>query len=203
MTENTTADPHASRREQILTAAGQCIRVLGFDRVRLRDVSTESGASIGLIQHYFETRDGLLEEAVAHQSDQLIERLIARSTDLHGWRRLEALFDEIYGIPDLGEHATLWVALAGAAMRHPELLPRHHRIHLAWRQLVGEAVRESVELGEIEPIDDIDHRIACLLAFFDGYEFQVATGDMPADAETFRVRARLVAAALFGYRYDG
>ena len=187
------------RRRQILVGTAQCIRRQGFDRVRLRDVSRESGVSIGLIQHYFETRDGLLEEAVAFQSDQLIERLRDRSAGEQGWRRLQGLFDELYGIEDLSEHATMWVSLAGAAMRHPELVARHRRIHMAWRELVGQAVQQSVEMGEIAQVEDVEDRIACLLAFFDGYEFQMATGDIPSDHDEFRRRARLLAMTLFGY----
>lgn len=203
MSDNAQSDLHANRREQILTAAGQCIREVGFDQVRLRDVSRTSGVSIGLIQHYFETRDGLLEEAAAHQSDLLIERLDVRTENIRGWRRLEALFDELYGLSDLTEHAKLWVALGAAAMRHPELAPRRQSIHRAWRKLVAEAVHESVAMGEIASVSDLDHRIASLLAFFDGYEFQVAIGDIPPDTDDFRRRAQIVTAALFGYRMTG
>ena len=51
------------RREQILEAAARVISERGADGTRLADIARKAGVSIGLIQHYFNTRDELLAEA--------------------------------------------------------------------------------------------------------------------------------------------
>ena len=50
------------RKIQIMEATERLIAEYGFDGLRLRDVSKTAGVSIGMIQHYFETRDGLVLE---------------------------------------------------------------------------------------------------------------------------------------------
>ena len=53
------------RRDEVLAAAATVMARMGFERMRLRDVATEAGVSIGLLQHYFETREQLGREAFA------------------------------------------------------------------------------------------------------------------------------------------
>ena len=53
------------RRDDLLTAAATVMGRMGFERMRLRDVASEAGVSIGLLQHYFETREQLGREAFA------------------------------------------------------------------------------------------------------------------------------------------
>ena len=53
------------RRDEILAAAATVMARMGFERMRLRDVATEAGVSIGLLQHYFETREQLGRETFA------------------------------------------------------------------------------------------------------------------------------------------
>src|SRR4051794_37582157 len=62
------------RRAAIISAAEKLLAVHGFDALRLRDVSKEAGVSIGLIQHYFTTRDELLYETMRVASERRAEQ---------------------------------------------------------------------------------------------------------------------------------
>lgn len=67
----------------------------------------------------------------------------------------------------------------------------------AWRVYVEEAVDLGVSSGEFDLLGDRDDVIASYLAFFDGYEYDMATGLIPIDTDELRRRALLVARALF------
>ena len=49
-----------ARRAAIIAATARVIVTNGVDSTRLADVAEEAGVSVGLIQHYFVTRDELL-----------------------------------------------------------------------------------------------------------------------------------------------
>lgn len=186
------------RRTDILAAAVDCIAERGFDAVRLRDVSRAAGVSIGLIQHYFDSRDELLEQAIGHLSMRLIDafdRGISETDD--EWSRLEMLVDLLCAVPDLGAHATMWVVFAAAVSQYPHLQPHLVGVYDAWADHVRNAVVDGIASGAFDPTLDLDDAVAVYLAFFDGYEYEMATGLVPVDPPELRRRALGLAAALF------
>ena len=64
------------RRRQVLDAAIRSTVVNGYESVRLRDIAREAGVSTGLIQHYFENRDALLQEMFHHACQELLGKWI-------------------------------------------------------------------------------------------------------------------------------
>lgn len=185
------------RRELILTAAATCIARQGYDGVRLRDISREAGVSIGLVQHYFDTREGLLAHAIRHLSEGLLADFaqgVKHATS--AWGTIEALVEMLCRVPNLQEHSTMWVAFAGAVSRHSELAPHLENVYLTWDRYVRNAVLQGTQRGEFDPVGDVDDVVAVFLAFFDGYEYDMATGLTQVDADELRRRARLLATAL-------
>ena len=65
------------QRERILRAASRVLAEHGFDGVRLRGIAKAAGVSIGMLQHYFETREHLLKQAAVWGSDDILRRLSA------------------------------------------------------------------------------------------------------------------------------
>ena len=186
------------RRNEILEAAATCISRSGIDSVRLRDVSREAGVSIGKIQHYFDSRDELLEQAIQFLSKRLIaafDRGISQESS--EWGRLEMLVDLLCAVPDLEDHATMWVAFAAAVSARPQLLPHLAGVYRAWEEHVRSAVVDGVRAGAFDPALDVDDSVAIYLAFFDGYEYEMATGLVPVDPGTLRRRALALAEVLF------
>ncbi|WP_053383581.1 TetR/AcrR family transcriptional regulator [Leucobacter celer] len=191
-------DPVAEeRRRTILAAASECIALQGYDGVRLRDVSKRAGVSVGLIQHYFETRDELLAQAIRHLSEELLAGFSqSEAGPLGAWERIEALVDRLCSVSDLQEHSFMWIAFGSAAAGHPELRPHLERVYRLWEAYVRHAVEAGIENGELSPVGDLDDTIAVYLAFFDGYEYDMGAGLVPADVEDLRRRALLLGRAL-------
>lgn len=187
-----------SRRELILRSTVECIAQNGYDGVRLRDVSRQAGVSVGMIQHYFDSRDELVAQAIVHLSDGLVQQFFRPEQQLTTpWAGITAMVDQLCGVPNLGAHSNMWVMFGGAVLRHPELKPQIERVYNAWDAHVRAAVTLGIETGEFDPVGEIDDVVATYLAFFDGYEYQMSTGPTLPDPEVLRHRALLLAEALF------
>jgi AcrR family transcriptional regulator len=55
------ADRHADRRRQILEAAVKVFADKGFHAARVGDIAEEAGIAYGLVYHYFQSKEDLLE----------------------------------------------------------------------------------------------------------------------------------------------
>lgn len=186
------------RREQILAAAVRCICDKGYEGVRLRDVGKAAGVSIGLIQHHFESREELLEYAIRHASAQLAQRFVAVGHEVADpWGRIEALIDQLCSLPDIRAHGRLWLEFAGAASKHPQLQPHLTQVYQNWDSYVRQALVDGVMAGTLEPAMPADDVMAVFMAYFDGYEFDIATGLIDADIDALRRRALYLARVLF------
>ncbi|WP_064745205.1 TetR/AcrR family transcriptional regulator [Pseudonocardia acaciae] len=77
-------DPRA-RREQIARALWRVTATHGLDAVSLRHVAAEAGVSMGMVQHWFRTKDEMLRFALQTVSEQS-EARIGRHLDVleHG-----------------------------------------------------------------------------------------------------------------------
>ena len=191
-------DPIAEeRRSTILAAASECIALQGYDGVRLRDVSKRAGVSVGLIQHYFDTRDELLAQAIRHLSEELLAQFARPTAEALGaWQRIEELVDRLCSVSDLQEHSFMWIAFGAAVAGHPELRPHLERVYRSWEAYVLGAVEAGVASGELAPVGDVADTVAVYLAFFDGYEYDMGAGLVPADVAELRRRALLLGRAL-------
>ena len=191
-------DPVAEeRRRMILVAASECIALQGYDSVRLREVSKRAGVSVGLIQHYFETREELLTHSIRHLSEELLAEFeITPSEQLTAWQRIEDLVGRLCAVKDLQSHSLMWVAFGAAVAGHPELRPHLERVYRSWEGYVRAAIETGIAAGEFRPVGDVKDTIAIYLAFFDGYEYDMGTGLLPADAELLHRRAMHMARAL-------
>jgi AcrR family transcriptional regulator len=186
------------RRLHILTSAVSCISRQGFAGVRLRDISREAGVSIGLIQHYFDTREELLNQAIRHASVRLLNDF-RRAGDVVAdpWERILILVELICTLPNLHAHSSLWLEFAGAVAKFPHLFPHLENVYSSWDSYIRAAVEEGTASGQLRPVIDIEDAVPILLAYFDGYEFDMATGLVDAAPEELRRRTVSLAKILF------
>lgn len=71
---------HEARRQQLLEALMRITRRDGWDAISLRKVAAEAGVSMGMVQHYFSTKDEMLRfaiEMMAEDTRQRIRRRVA------------------------------------------------------------------------------------------------------------------------------
>jgi AcrR family transcriptional regulator len=186
----------AERRGQILHAAAKVISERGADRTRLSDVSRAAGVSIGLIQHYFESRDQLLaaafewctelwmrdwQEASARESTpprRLIELLQMSAFEAEGWHEVQW---------------RMWIEFWSLCDRDRTFRAQYHGIYARFRRPFYDCIRDGVESGDFdldEPVEDVVDR---LTAAIEG--FRVRALLEPEQLTRERMFALLVAAA--------
>lgn len=165
----TTIEP---RKLQIMIVTERLIAEQGFDGLRLRDVAKHAKVSIGLIQHYFDTRDALVLEALSHAS----------------WRRAEEWASLGAGVGDPVERTRVllrgsiadrercqaWMETCASSTRHPDLLPMITRIYEAWQGALRSALQGGIERAVFRPVVPLDQVLDTIMAMIDG--LMVAVG---------------------------
>jgi len=150
----------------------QLIAQHGFDAFRLRDVADRAHVSIGMIQHYFDTRDALALETISSASWRRAEEwssLVAEVADpVERTRRL------LQGSLSDRARCQAWMETCAASTRHPELVPMITRIYQAWREALGAALQAGIDDGAFEPVVPFEQVLDTLMAMIDG--LMVAVG---------------------------
>ena len=65
------ASENVDRRDALLKSAIKLFAEKGFSAVDLREISKDAGVTVGLIRHYFDSKDGLIDAAIANVTEQL------------------------------------------------------------------------------------------------------------------------------------
>ena len=79
------------RRAEILDAFEVCVMDLGLDRSSLDRIAERAGMNRQLVLHYFGSRAGVVEAAVARMVTEYRERMATRLADFDEDERLEAI----------------------------------------------------------------------------------------------------------------
>lgn len=170
------------RRDELLSAAAAVIARVGFDRVRLRDVADEAGVSIGMLQHYFKTRERLGRDAFAYVCRDRAARITETSAQATtSWERLETYLRDALDWPNLRDIAQTWLGICAAGSRDPALKRQTALIFEIWRTPLLRAIQEGTEQGELQPIVSAEAAADAILAMIDGAEVRIA-GDEVDDA---------------------
>ena len=174
------------RRAAIMDAAEQLLAVHGFDAMRLRDVAKQAGVSIGLIQHYFSTRDELLFETMRMASRRRAQQWVSLATGAKSAAgKLSALLE---GSIDDRHRCVVWLETCAAATRHPDLRLDVRLTQDAWREAIRAAVEEGVASGEFSPVVPADDLVALLVSLIDGLMLASVTEEDDATRQAGRVR---------------
>src|SRR5271170_38995 len=64
-----------ARRRAIAEAIFEVIGNRGLEAVSLRDVAAQAGVSMGSVQHYFSSKEEMLQFALGHMRDRALARL--------------------------------------------------------------------------------------------------------------------------------
>ncbi|MEU3190731.1 TetR family transcriptional regulator C-terminal domain-containing protein [Streptomyces sp. NPDC006992] len=150
-----TAD-HGERRRRIAVAVRTLISDQGLDAVTVARTAAAAGMSVGLVQHYFRTKDDMLLHAFQEVGTALRERAGQRIRDGIEHRRpvaavLAQAMTELLPLDE--ERRTEFrvsTAFAGRALDVPALAEIDAETARRLRADIAAAVRNGKECGEVE-----------------------------------------------------
>ena len=182
---------HEERRRQIAGAVCGLISEQGLDTVTVARTAAAAGMSVGLVQHYFRTKDDMLLHAFKEVSARIrgrAEERIRAGTEhrLPIARVMAEVMAEFLPL-DEARRAEFRVsrAFAGRALDAPALARVDAETAARMREDFARAVHNGKECGEVDPDLDPWPAAVRLTAVTEGLAMQVyreSTGPAPAGA---------------------
>lgn len=173
---------HEHRRRQIADALWRVVVSRGFDGVSLRSVAAEAGVSMGLVQHYFRTKEQMLTFAMDSIGERVGERAAAELVGLPDppppRAHLRALLIQMIPLDEARrqEAHSLFAYFVGGV--RDGVIGERMRSGVT---LMRAFVAEQIAAGGVEP--DPERATTILLALSDGLAAHVLGGYLsPADA---------------------
>lgn len=136
------------RRSMLVEAATRCLSVGGIGAFTIDRICKEAGVSRGLINHHFESLDGLLVEVYksslyASVNNQIAEakRRRAETSDWSPQAALAALVRSNFS-PDYfsRDNLLIWLSLWGEIAVNPRLKAAHRELYDAYRAELAEDI---------------------------------------------------------------
>lgn len=190
------ADRQADRRRQILEAAVKVFAEKGFHAARVGDIAEEAGIAYGLVYHYFESKEDLLETIFRTTWTEMLARV--REVEEAGVPAAEAVRQVTALLlrtwrrdPDLVR------VLVREVTRNQHVQREIEEITEAMKTLEG-IIRRGQETGEFRA--DLDARLAAVV-FYGALEEVLSgwvLGQLPDRDEDIARAERNVVAVLTG-----
>lgn len=180
-----TDDSGSSTRTRILAAAMRQIAERGYGGMRLAEVAVDAGVSLGLVQHYFGTRAGLLQAAFDAGTEVNLRRARAIA-DGPGTpaERLAALLEWGTAEIDPADGSwEFWFEFWLAALREPELSLRNRAGDQGWQEAFRTVLADGVANGSFAPAGTPEQVAAKLVTLLDGTMLRRMLGSQGADVD--------------------
>lgn len=174
-----TEEYHALRRRQVAEAVTRLIAAHGLDGVTVAKTAAEAGVSVGLVQHYFSTKDDLLRYAYTQVTDRTMDRVLQRAAELAEHRSsIRAVISEGLAerLPlDDSRRAEWRVAFTftARAVDRADLAAVRTATEGAIQERLAEAIGNGKECGEVPKDADPAAQAAGLLALVDGLGLRI------------------------------
>ena len=145
----------AVRREALIEATLKCLKKYGHDGVSVRRISAAAGVSIGLINHHFPSKSGLIAETYQTLAQTLTESIRARaeSSEVSPRQRLSLFFRESF-TPELidPELFSVWVVFWSMVAHSAEIRAVHDQTYGQYRKVLERMIDHLVQAGEAPPL---------------------------------------------------
>jgi len=177
---------HEARRRQIAEAVWAVIALRGLEAVSLREVASQAGVSMGMVQHYFRSKDAMLLFACEHiveRADEMAAAMTAGSDDPASPRTIIRNVLTL-GVP-LREEERLatgvWFAFVTRAVIDEELAALIRRSWSGTHDLMVGQLHRAQERGEVAVDVDVERAAIALVALIDGLVSHVMVGHYTTD----------------------
>lgn len=173
-------DP-ADRKQAIAEAVLAITARHGLDAVSVRDVATEARVSVGLVQHYFRTKDEMLLFACSY----MIERAQARTQALFNSlpesqsarSMLRGLFEQMLPLTEERRVAIrVWIAFLARAVVEPELEVFMRQTHMDTHRFIAAQICQGQYTGEVDDSIDPERATTAIFMLVEGLVSHVQVG---------------------------
>jgi AcrR family transcriptional regulator len=179
---------HNRRRGEIAALTLEVIRTVGIESTTIREIGKRGGLSMGVLTHYFKSKDELLAFAFRWLSDRFFVELDGLvSVTPPGLDRLEVALEANFPKPGEPLGIALWMSLWERATRNPAFAMEHRAYYTLWRRHIRTFLREAVVLRQIPASLPIADAADLLIAAADG--LWIGGGLEPKRFATSRRRA--------------
>ena len=160
---------HDHRRKQIAMLTLEVMRAVGIENASIRGIAQRGGISMGVLTHYFKTKDDLVVFTfrwLADQSYSELDKLIA--TCAPGLPSLETAINAMF--PKASEPAALalWMSLWDRAVRNPLFAREHRDYYRRWRKYITRFLGEAIELEQVPADLNVGTATDLIIAAADG-----------------------------------
>jgi AcrR family transcriptional regulator len=160
---------HDERREFIARVSADIIADQGLEQATIREIALRTGFSKGVIEHYFDDKDHIIDMALTWVNERFMIRE-RRATE--GRQGLSALHARLTGALPLTKEAVqewkirlrFWSI---AAVQNDLHSLQSRRLSLT-RQRFEQDIAQAKELGELHPDIDVTHAADMLIHFVSG-----------------------------------
>ena len=161
----------AVRREALVEATLRCLKEFGHDGVSVRRISAAAGVSIGLINHHFPSKSGLIAETYEILALSLLDsiRRQAENETISPRERLSNFFRASFAPEILDPQLfNVWLVFWSMVAHSAEIRAVHFSTYRKYRSVLESLLGRLVESGEAPPFRLRPAAIA-LSALLDGF----------------------------------
>ena len=160
----------AVRREALVEATLSCLKQYGHGGVSVRRISAAAGVSIGLINHHFPSKSGLVAEAYETLAISLQDSIHRQADAGSGSprERLSGFFRASFG-PEIIDPAlfSVWLVFWSMVAHSPEMREVHDRTYGKYRNLLETLLGQLAQTG-VAPQFKLRPAAVALSALLDG-----------------------------------
>jgi betaine-aldehyde dehydrogenase len=188
LNRQSTPEPEDFRRVQLIEVTIDSLAEVGYVGSTLAQIASRADVSPGLVAHYFDDKDGLLEAAFRTLSRRLFEQMDARMRQSRTPRgRIQAIIDINLGPQEFTQRTgAAWLAFWGQ-VPHVEGLKR---VQNAYQKRMVSNLRYA--LVRLLPVVEARSLAATIAAMIDGVWLRAALSNW-AEADSESARALLTA----------
>lgn len=197
-----TAD-HVARRSQIVAGVKTLALEVGLGHVTIAGVAKSADISVGLVQHYYASKEQLLLDTFGSVCQDVLDRIDAaivraeRRQERIEQMLLEGLEQTLPLTGSRRDEVHLVHAFAGQALENIALQPGLRATHVEHQSRVEAALENGKVCGEVDPATDSGAEAYALLALADGLAARLLTEKSRAQRAWARAALAREVARLF------
>jgi AcrR family transcriptional regulator len=177
---------HEQRREEIAAAVCRLAATRGLQGVSFRQVASEAGVSVALVQHYFGTKEKLVARTLEIQSAEMGRRILARlaslGTDASPLESVKAVAIAFLPSDDdsrdvmLLYHGFAAAALTDGSLRNSEAFANERNL----RAVITDQLTAAKEAGQVASRIDPTTQARAIVSMILGLSLTVLLGGASA-----------------------